>query len=144
MNLQDAEWSLHPQLACDTINIGDLPLCRALVINDANYPWLLLAPRRKGMVELIDLGEGERAQLMTEIARVARALKDVTRCDKLNIAALGNVVPQLHVHIIARRHGDAAWPRPVWGVVPALPYDPAELEAFISAIRRKIWLGQPE
>ena len=141
MNLQDAEWSLHPQLARDTINIGDLPLCRALVINDANYPWLLLVPRRKGMVELIDLGEVERAQLMTEIARVAGALKDVTRCDKLNIAALGNVVPQLHVHIIARRHGDAAWPRPVWGVVPALAHDPAELEGFISAIRRKIWLG---
>jgi len=141
MNLQDAEWSLHPQLARDTINIGDLPLCRALVINDANYPWLLLVPRRQGMVELIDLGEVERAQLMTEIARVAGALKDVTRCDKLNIAALGNVVPQLHVHIIARRHGDAAWPRPVWGVVPALAHDPAELEGFISAIRRKIWLG---
>lgn len=141
MNLQDAEWSLHPQLARDTINIGDLPLCRALVINDANYPWLLLVPRRQGMVELIDLGEVERAQLMTEIARVAGALKDVTRCDKLNIAALGNVVPQLHVHIIARRHGDAAWPRPVWGVIPALAHDPAELEDFISAIRRKIWLG---
>ena len=115
MNLQDSEWSLHPQLARDTINIGELPLCRTLVINDANYPWLLLVPRRNGMVELIDLGEVERAQLMTEIARVARALKDVTGCDKLNIAALGNVVPQLHVHIIARRHGDAAGPRPVWG-----------------------------
>jgi diadenosine tetraphosphate (Ap4A) HIT family hydrolase len=141
MNLQEAEWSLHPQLARDTINIGDLPLCRALVINDANYPWLLLVPRRAGMVELIDLGEVERAQLMTEIARAAGALKDITRCDKLNIAALGNVVPQLHVHIIARRHGDAAWPRPVWGVVPALGHDPGELERFIGAIRRKIWLG---
>ena len=141
MNLHEAEWSLHPQLARDTINIGDLPLCRALIINDANYPWLLLVPRRKGMVELIDLGEVERAQLMTEIARVAGALKDVTRCDKLNIAALGNVVPQLHVHIIARRHGDAAWPRLVWGVVPAQAYDPAALEGFVSAIRRKIWLA---
>jgi len=141
MNLHEAEWSLHPQLARDTINIGDLPLCRTLIINDANYPWLLLVPRRKGMVELIDLGEVERAQLMTEIARVAGALKDVTECDKLNIAALGNVVPQLHVHIIARRHGDAAWPRPVWGVVPAQAYDPAVLEGFASAIRRKIWLG---
>lgn len=140
MNLRKTEWSLHPQLARDAINIGDLTLCRALVINDANYPWLLLVPRRHAMVELIDLGEVERAQLMTEIARVARALKDVTRCDKLNIAALGNVVPRLHVHIIARRHGDAAWPRPVWGAVPALSYDPAELERFISAIRRNIWV----
>ena len=141
MNLHEAEWSLHPQLARDTINIGDLPLCRTLIINDANYPWLLIVPRRKGMVELIDLGEVERAQLMTEIARVAGALKDVTGCDKLNIAALGNVVPQLHVHIIARRHGDAVWPRPVWGVVPAQAYDPAALEGFVSAIRRKIWLA---
>jgi len=141
MNLHEAEWSLHPQLVRDTINIGELPLCRALVINDTNYPWLLLVPRRKGMVELIDLGEVERAQLMTEIARVAGALKDVTGCDKLNIAALGNVVPQLHVHIIARRHDDAAWPRPVWGVVPAQAYDPAALEGFVSAIRRKIWLA---
>ena len=140
MKSQDGDWSLHPQLARDTTNIGDLPLSRALVINDANYPWLLLVPRRAGMVELIDLGEVERAQLMTEIARVAGALKEVTQCDKLNIAALGNVVPQLHVHIIARRHGDAAWPRPVWGVVPPLAHDPADLERFISAIRRKIWL----
>ena len=140
MKLQDGDWSLHPQLARDTTNIGDLPLSRALVINDANYPWLLLVPRRAGMVELIDLEEVERAQLMTEIARVAQALKDVTRCDKLNIAALGNVVPQMHVHIIARRHGDAAWPRPVWGVAPPLAHDPAELERFTSAIRRKIWL----
>jgi diadenosine tetraphosphate (Ap4A) HIT family hydrolase len=138
MNLHEAEWSLHPQLARDTINIGDLPLCRTLIINDTNYPWLLLVPRRKGMVELIDLGEVERAQLMTEIARVAGALKDVTGCDKLNIAALGNVVPQLHVHIIARRHDDAAWPRPVWG---AQAYDPAALDGFVSAIRRKIWVA---
>jgi diadenosine tetraphosphate (Ap4A) HIT family hydrolase len=134
-------WCLHPLLANDTIDIGDLPLSRVLVINDANYPWLLLVPRRTEANEVIDLNEVEQAQLMTEIARVARALKDVTGCDKLNIAALGNVVPQLHVHIIARRTGDAAWPRPAWGAVPAIEHDKAELESFIGAIRRKIWLG---
>jgi diadenosine tetraphosphate (Ap4A) HIT family hydrolase len=134
-------WSLHPLLANDTIDIGDLPLSRVLVINDANYPWLLLVPRRTEANEVIDLNEVEQAQLMTEIARVARALKDVTGCDKLNIAALGNVVPQLHVHIIARRTGDAAWPRPAWGAVAAIEHDKAELESFIGAIRRKIWLG---
>lgn len=133
-------WSLNPQLEKDTINIGDLPLSRVLVIKDANYPWLLLVPRRADTVEIIDLSEVEQAQLTTEINRVARALQDITKPDKLNIAALGNVVPQLHIHIIARRSSDAAWPRPVWGVVPPLAHDPQEVEAFISALRRKIWL----
>jgi diadenosine tetraphosphate (Ap4A) HIT family hydrolase len=138
---QPEQWALHAQLARDTVDIGDLPLCRVLVIRDANYPWLLLAPRRPAVVEIIDLDEVEQAQLMTETTRVARALKAVTECDKLNIAALGNLVPQLHVHIIARRTGDAAWPRPVWGVVPAVAHDPEQLEMFIAALRKKIWLG---
>jgi diadenosine tetraphosphate (Ap4A) HIT family hydrolase len=134
-------WTLHSQLEKDTINVGDLPLCRVVVIKDANYPWLLLVPRRPDVVEIIDLDEVAQAQLMTEITRVARVLKDITKCDKLNIAALGNVVPQLHVHVIARRSSDAAWPRPVWGATPALSHDPEEVSDFISALRRKIWLG---
>lgn len=134
-------WSLHPRLESDTVNIGDLPLCRVLVINDANYPWLLLVPRRTAVNEILDLDEVAQAQLMTEITRVAGVLKEVTSCDKLNIAALGNVVPQLHIHIVARRETDPAWPRPVWGQVPPTPHDPGELENFIAAIRRKIWLG---
>jgi diadenosine tetraphosphate (Ap4A) HIT family hydrolase len=134
-------WTLHSQLEKDTINVGDLPLCRVVVIKDANYPWLLLVPRRPEVVEIIDLDEVAQAQLMTEVTRVAKVLKEVTRCDKLNIAALGNVVPQLHIHIIARRSGDAAWPRPVWGAAPALAHDPEEVADFISALRRKIWLG---
>ncbi|NVO14187.1 MAG: HIT domain-containing protein [Rhodoplanes sp.] len=136
-----AAWSLHPQLAKDTINIGDLPLCRVLVINDANYPWLLLVPRRPEVAEIIDLDEVEQAQLMTEITRVGRALKAVTQCAKLNIAALGNVVSQLHIHVIARRTSDAAWPRPVWGQVAPLAHDKQEVEAFIQALRRRIWLA---
>ena len=134
-------WALHPQLQQDTIDIGDLPLSRVLVIKDANYPWLLLVPRRDKAVEIIDLDEVAQGQLMTEINRVGRALKEVTKCDKLNVAALGNVVPQLHVHIIARRTTDAAWPRPVWGVMPPLAHDAAEVQCFISELRRKIWLG---
>src|SRR5215813_14180871 len=106
MNDEPSRWQLHPQLARDTIVLGDLPLSRVLIVNDANWPWLLLVPRRD-VGEIIDLDEVEQAQLMTEIARVSRALKTVTKCDKLNIAALGNVVPQLHVHVIARRAGDA-------------------------------------
>ena len=139
--MPDSAWSLHPQLAKDTIDIGDLPLSRVLVIKDANYPWMLLVPRREGAVEIIDLDEVAQGQLMTEIARVSRALKDITKCDKLNVAALGNMVPQLHIHLIARRTSDVAWPRPVWGVAPPLPHDAEEVQHFISAIRRKIWLG---
>jgi diadenosine tetraphosphate (Ap4A) HIT family hydrolase len=112
-----------------------------LVIKDAHYPWLLLVPRRPDAVEIIDLDEVEQAQLMTEISRTARALKEITKCDKLNIAALGNLVPQLHLHVIARRASDAAWPRPVWGVLPPLAHDAEEVQNFISALRRKIWLG---
>jgi len=136
-----SDWSLHSQLKKDTIDIGDLPLSKVLVIKDAHYPWLLLVPRRPSAVEIIDLDEVAQAQLMTEISRVAKALKEITSCDKLNIAALGNLVPQLHVHIIARRSNDAAWPRPVWGVMPPLAHDAEEVQKFISALRRKIWLG---
>ena len=139
--MPESAWSLHPQLAKDTIDIGDLPLSRVLVIKDANYPWLLLVPRREGAVEIIDPDEVAQAQLMTEITRVSRAVKEITKCDKLNVAALGNMVPQLHIHIVARRTGDVAWPRPVWGVAPPLPHDAQEVQQFISAVRRKIWLG---
>lgn len=131
-------WELHPQLACDTIPLGDLSLSRVLISKDANYPWLLLVPRRPNIVEITDLDAAEQAQLMVDIDRVARALKTVTGCDKLNIATLGNVVPQLHVHIIARRTTDKAWPKPVWGQVPLLAYEAAELDTFIAALRPQL------
>jgi diadenosine tetraphosphate (Ap4A) HIT family hydrolase len=134
-------WSLHPQLEKDTINIGDLPLSRVLVIKDSNYPWLLLVPRREKVSEITDLNEVEQAQLMTEINRVSLALKEITKPDKLNIAALGNVVSQLHIHVIARRTSDAAWPRPVWGVAHPEPFDPNEATAFTQALRKRIWLS---
>ena len=133
-------WSLHPQLAQDTVPLGDLPLARVLLAKDANYPWLILVPRLPGLVELIDLEENAQVQLLGEIAAAARTLKSVTRCDKLNIAALGNAVPQLHVHVIARFRSDAAWPKPVWGVAPPRPYDREELHLFGQPLRKKIWL----
>jgi diadenosine tetraphosphate (Ap4A) HIT family hydrolase len=140
MNMFAPAWYLHPQLEHDTTPLGDLPLSRVLIINDANYPWLLLVPRRAETVELIDLNEVERAQLMTEIALVSGALKEVTECDKLNVAALGNAVPQLHVHIIARRKTDKAWPRPVWGAVPVISHDRTELDRFMEAMKKKLWV----
>src|SRR4029077_649521 len=102
---------------------------------DANYPWLLLVPRHPGASEVIDLGTVEQGQLMTEIDLVSRALKAVPNCDKLNIAAIGNVVPQLHIHVVARRRDDPAWPRPVWGAAPPRPYANGELERFVAALR---------
>ena len=125
-------WTLHPQLEGDTSPVGDLPLSRLLLANDANYPWLLLVPRCAGVSEIIDLDEAGQAELTREIALVCRALKAAVPCDKLNVAALGNMVPQLHVHIIARRRGDPAWPKPIWGVVPARAYDPAARDRLIA------------
>jgi len=134
------DWTLHPQLAADTVDLGDLPLSRVLLMNDANYPWLVLVPRKPEITELIDLDEGEQAQLMREVTRAARVLRDVTACHKLNVAALGNRVAQLHVHMIARFRHDAAWPNPVWGVVPPKAYGGDALDSFTGALRQKIWL----
>jgi len=134
--MTDSTWSLHPQLAQDTVPVGDLALTRVLLANDANYPWLILVPRRPGLIEITDLGPNEQAQLMGEIDAAARVLKSVTDCEKLNVAALGNVVAQLHVHVIGRRHSDAAWPKPVWGVVPAAAYDHHVRDGFIGTLRR--------
>ena len=131
-------WSLHPQLARDTAPAGDLPLSRVLVMNDATYPWVLLVPRQAGVCEIIDLAEAQRQQLMVEIALVSRAVKSVTGCDKLNVAAIGNLVPQLHVHVVARRIGDPAWPKPVWGAAAPRPYVEGELGAFTAALRRAL------
>jgi len=136
-----ASWTLDPRLAQETIALGDLPLSRVLLMNDANYPWLILVPRRGNLVELIDLDEAGQMTLMAEVARAARAVKDVTACDKLNVAALGNTVRQLHVHVIARRNSDAAGPRPVWGAVPARPYAAAGLARLSADLRRALGLG---
>ncbi len=136
----DTTWSLHPQLAADTVAVGDLALARVLLANDANYPWLILVPRRPGLIELIDLEQNEQVQLMAEIDATARVLKSVTECEKLNIAAIGNIVAQLHVHVVARRHSDAAWPKPVWGATPPIAYNPAVRDGLIGALRRGLQL----
>jgi len=135
--MSEAGLSLHPQLANDTAPVGDLALSRVLSINAADYPWLILVPRRAGVSEIIDLGD-EAAALMTEIAQVSRVLKDVTKCDKINIAAIGNVVPQLHIHIVARWKTDPLWPKPVWGAAPPRPGDTVEFERFVATMRAKL------
>jgi diadenosine tetraphosphate (Ap4A) HIT family hydrolase len=139
--MTESDWTLHPQLEQDTAPVGDLALARILAINDANYPWLVLVPRRAGVVEIADLDGSDAARLMAEISLASRALKDVTGCDKLNIAAIGNVVPQLHLHIVARRVGDPLWPKPIWGAAPPCPGDAAAFARFIAAIRDRLGLA---
>ena len=134
-------WSLDPQLQRDTVAIGDLPLCRALLIDDANYPWMLLVPRRRGIVEIFELDDADQAQLTSEIVLASNAIKWITACDKVNVAALGNVVAQLHVHVIARSRGDASWPKPVWGAVPARAYDAAARQALLAQLRQRLTLA---
>ena len=120
-------WHLHPQLADDTVPVMELRLCEVRLMDDANHPWLVLVPKVVDAVELIDLTPSQRTLLNAEIAIASRALKTLFKPDKLNVAALGNLVPQLHVHVIARFHDDIAWPRPVWGAADARPYEPEEL-----------------
>jgi diadenosine tetraphosphate (Ap4A) HIT family hydrolase len=116
-------FTLHPQLQMDTHFVTDLRLSSLLLMNDSNYPWLILVPRVDGMRDLVDLNEADQKELLREINLASHALKNLHQVEKLNIASLGNMVPQLHVHIVARFKTDPAWPKPVWGQVAAKPYD---------------------
>jgi diadenosine tetraphosphate (Ap4A) HIT family hydrolase len=133
-------FDLHPHLAGDTLPVGDLLLSRVLLVNDARFPWLMLVPRRPNMSEFIDLAAGERSILMEEIAAVSCALKEATQSARLNVGALGNIVPQLHVHVVARFEDDAAWPGPVWGHGDREPYQEQAAAAFTAAISHHLSL----
>lgn len=130
-----AGWQLDPVLADDTHPVAQLGLCEVRLMDDANHPWLILVPRIAGAVEWIDLDEAQQAALSADISRASRALQAQFKPDKLNVAALGNQVPQLHVHVIARFRDDIAWPRPVWGNASALPYTPEQLVERIAALQ---------
>ena len=108
-------FALHPRLAADTVALGDWPLCRLLLMNDARFPWLILVPARPDLREIHDLPPADRATLIEEIARASAQMQQAFKADKMNVAALGNQVPQLHIHIIARFASDSAWPNPIWG-----------------------------
>jgi diadenosine tetraphosphate (Ap4A) HIT family hydrolase len=131
-------FTLDPRLAADTVPVADLTLSRVLLINDQRFPWLILVPRRDKMTELIDLSDLDVATLYGEVRLAGRALQDLTGADKLNVAALGNVVAQLHVHVIARSKRDAAWPKPVWGFGTPEPYEPQAQAAFVADIQRAL------
>ncbi len=114
---------LHPQLAADTIVVGDLPICRVLLNKQfSQFPWVILVPKRTALKDLSDLPELDYWPVMDEVRMVELALKAITGADKMNMGALGNMVPQLHIHVIARFKDDAAWPKPVWGNAEAAPY----------------------
>ena len=129
---------LHERLEADTTFVADWPLCRVLLLNDANYPWLVLVPRRHGITEIHELDPADRETLIEEMTKASHRLQNLTGALKMNVAALGNVVPQLHVHVIARFATDAAWPKPVWGQVPTQPYAPEALAAKIEEMRKAL------
>ncbi|MBE0419099.1 HIT domain-containing protein [Pseudoalteromonas nigrifaciens] len=116
-------FELAPELKRDCIELADWPLCKVLLLNDSQYPWFILVPKKAGLKEIIDLSEDEQVTYLRESAKLSHLLMRVFNPDKLNVAALGNMVPQLHIHHIARFTSDAAWPAPVWGKHPAVPYE---------------------
>jgi diadenosine tetraphosphate (Ap4A) HIT family hydrolase len=128
-------FALDSRLQQDTLLIGDFPLCRLLLSNDSNYPWFILVPRRSEITEIFELDAQEQLQLWQETTALSGLLKRLFNADKLNVAALGNVVSQLHMHVIVRRRTDAAWPAPVWGKHPAQPYTEQELALIRQQLR---------
>ncbi|MDG6403787.1 HIT domain-containing protein [Pseudomonas quasicaspiana] len=128
-------FALDSRLQEDTLLIGDFPLCRLLLSNDSNYPWFILVPRRPDITEVFQLDARDQLQLWQETTLLSEQLKDLFNADKLNVAALGNVVSQLHMHVIVRRRSDIAWPAPVWGKHPATPYTAQEFSLIKDQLR---------
>ena len=126
---------LHPTLARDTLEVTRLPLCRVLLMMDARFPWLILVPEREAVREIHELPPADRTELIEEIARASEVLSRLFHPGKLNVGALGNIVPQLHVHVVARTAGDPAWPGPVWGSGPAEPYTESGLEEMRERLK---------
>jgi diadenosine tetraphosphate (Ap4A) HIT family hydrolase len=135
--MSESSWTLHAQLAADTTAVGELALSRVLAVNAADYPWLILVPRRAGASEIADLG-ADAFPLMAEIALVSLMLKEVTQCDKINVAALGNMVPQLHIHIVARCKTDPLWPKSVFGAQGPRAADAQAFARFVATMREKL------
>lgn len=137
----DDAFQLDGRLEADTYALGDFPLCRVLLMDDARYPWLILVPRRANTIEIIDLSAADRSLLIEEIAQAQTALGAVTRPDKLNVGALGNVVKQLHVHVIARYVSDEAGSRPVWGMGESRPYPPHMVGPLMDKLQQALGFG---
>jgi len=126
---------LHPQLEKDCVVLGQFLLSKLLLMRDANYPWLILVPDRDGVTEIFQLDEADQQQLQRESSCIAKLLAKEFNADKINIAALGNIVPQLHIHHVARFTDDVAWPAPVWGACPAKAYSEEQLGKMIAGVK---------
>ncbi len=131
-------FQLHERLIADTLSVGEFPLCLLLLSNDANYPWTILVPRRADIKEIYQLNDSDRQQLLHESCVLAEAMQALFNPDKLNIATIGNRVPQLHMHHVARTIDDAAWPGPVWGAVPAISYSEEKSRAIKSRLQAQL------
>lgn len=131
-------FTLNSKLAADSFFVGDLKISRLLLMNDANYFWFILVPRKDDLVELIDLSFEDQIEVLREINLLARILKEDFAVDKINIGALGNVVKQLHIHVIGRFENDAAFPKPVWGAVPAMPFAEESARELIEKVKLKL------
>jgi diadenosine tetraphosphate (Ap4A) HIT family hydrolase len=132
------EFILDARLQADTVPVASLDMCDVLLMNDSRFPWLIVVPREPGLIEIADLGEQAQQRLWREVNLAAITLRQVAPCDKLNIGALGNIVRQLHVHVVARRQNDAAWPGPVWGQGQAEPYTDRSLQLQIELLRHHL------
>ena len=128
-------FTLHPRLDADCVDVGDLELCRLLVLNDCRYHWCVLVPRRADLTEIYQLSEPEQVQLTRESSRLSQFLAETFNADKMNMGALGNLVPQLHIHHIVRYRDDPAWPGPVWGVGEAQPYTDEDMAEAVNIIK---------
>lgn len=135
MATTNPHFTLDPRLAADTVVVSDLPLCRVCLMNDARFAWLVLVPRRRDVTEIDQLTAADQAALWSETTQAMDTLRTIIRPDKLNIGALGNIVRQLHMHVVARCEGDAAWPGPVWGSGTAMPYTEPALAEFRSRLK---------
>lgn len=128
-------YKLHPRLVEDTFCLGRFTLCDVLLMNDTRYPWVILVPRRDDINEVYQLDESDQQQLMIESSFVASKLAALVHADKMNVAMLGNIVPQLHIHHVARYKIDETWPAPVWGKGEARPYSEQERESVCQQLR---------
>jgi diadenosine tetraphosphate (Ap4A) HIT family hydrolase len=132
---------IHPQLLKDCLILGRFSLCYLLLMRDANYPWFILVPDREGISEIYQLSEADQQQLLSESSLLAEVLMQSFHGDKMNIAALGNIVPQCHIHHVVRYHNDATWPAPIWGTVPGKAYSDHELHSVVDKIKKATLAG---
>jgi diadenosine tetraphosphate (Ap4A) HIT family hydrolase len=136
-------FQLHPQLDADSVTIGDFPLSRILLINDANYPWFVLVPRKVDITEIYQLTEQEQIQLTCESAFLSKRIAELFSADKINIAALGNMVPQLHIHHVVRFKSDPSWPHPIWGRITAKHYGDEEKHQLLTRLKSNLYKHCP-